>query len=209
LIAVFERLDERSRHVIDLAQQQARALGHNYLGTEHLLYGLTLGGGNIAALLARRNCGPNDVTKEIVTIIGRGRLPARQPDTLLATLGIDLDQVRQRAEATFGTAAMTRVALRARPRRRWRPGQRWWPGCEHDRPPPSALLGTQWLGLAPRVKKVLDIAVRHSTPRQVSPEQLTHAILEEGRGVACQILTRRDVDLAELATALQDTDEGT
>jgi hypothetical protein len=37
---VFERFTERARQVVVLAQEEARALGHNYVGTEHLLLGL-------------------------------------------------------------------------------------------------------------------------------------------------------------------------
>jgi ATP-dependent Clp protease ATP-binding subunit ClpC len=37
---VFERFTERARQVVVLAQDEARRLGHNYLGTEHLLLGL-------------------------------------------------------------------------------------------------------------------------------------------------------------------------
>ncbi|CAN5808662.1 hypothetical protein BH20ACT4_BH20ACT4_00340 [soil metagenome] len=203
---MFEQLDERSRHVVEIAQQQARELGHNYLGTEHLLYGVATCAGTAATLLAERHCGPGDITGEIVSLIGRGRPPARQPDALLATLGIDLGEVRQRVEATFGTDAIARVAMRTRPpRRRW-PGQRWWSGCDDRRPNSTTLLGAQWLGLAPRVKKVLDIAIRHRSPRQVPPKHLMLAILEEGQGVACQILTRRGVDLTQLHTELQAAD---
>jgi len=37
---VFERFTERARQVVVLAQDEARALGHNYIGTEHILLGL-------------------------------------------------------------------------------------------------------------------------------------------------------------------------
>jgi ATP-dependent Clp protease ATP-binding subunit ClpC len=37
---VFERFTERARQVVVLAQDEARALKHNYIGTEHLLLGL-------------------------------------------------------------------------------------------------------------------------------------------------------------------------
>jgi len=37
---VFERFTERSRQVVVLAQEEARALRHNYIGTEHILLGL-------------------------------------------------------------------------------------------------------------------------------------------------------------------------
>jgi ATP-dependent Clp protease ATP-binding subunit ClpA len=200
---MFEHFDARSRDVMVLAQQQARELGHNYLGTEHLLFGLADAGGTVATVLAQRGCGPDDITAEITDLIGAGRPSARRPEVLLATLGIDLDEVRRRVEVTFGPDAITRATRTTHPRRRWWPGQRWWPGCQEGRPRLDTVLGARWLRLAPRVKEVLDIAVRRSKPHQVTPEQLMLAILEEGQGVACQILSRRGVDLTEFGTALQ------
>jgi ATP-dependent Clp protease ATP-binding subunit ClpC len=38
--AMFERFTDRSRRVVVLAQEEARALNHHYVGTEHLLLGL-------------------------------------------------------------------------------------------------------------------------------------------------------------------------
>jgi ATP-dependent Clp protease ATP-binding subunit ClpA len=208
MTAMFERLDDHARHVVDVARHEADAMDHNHLGTEHLLVGLAHSGGIVAQLLAERRCAPDVVRGEILTIIGRGCPPGRRPDALLATLGIDLGQVRQRVEATFGTDAITRVALRARPRRQRWPGHRWWPGCDGGRPRGSPLLDTRWMGVAPRVEKVLDIAVRKSAPEQASPAQLMLAILEEGQGVACQILAGRGVDFTELATAVRAAAHG-
>ncbi|MGH3091540.1 MAG: Clp protease N-terminal domain-containing protein, partial [Gaiellaceae bacterium] len=37
---MFERFTERARQVVVYAQDEARALKHNYIGTEHLLLGL-------------------------------------------------------------------------------------------------------------------------------------------------------------------------
>src|SRR5690348_15470044 len=37
---MFERFTGRARHVVVLAQEEARRLGHNYIGTEHILLGL-------------------------------------------------------------------------------------------------------------------------------------------------------------------------
>ena len=37
---MFERFTERARQVVVLAQEEARTLGHNYIGTEHILLGL-------------------------------------------------------------------------------------------------------------------------------------------------------------------------
>jgi len=46
---MFERFTDRARRVIVLAQQEARLLSHNYIGTEHLLLGLLADGGGTAA----------------------------------------------------------------------------------------------------------------------------------------------------------------
>ena len=49
---MFERFTDRARRVIVLAQEEARALQHNYIGTEHLLLGLIREGEGSAASTA-------------------------------------------------------------------------------------------------------------------------------------------------------------
>jgi hypothetical protein len=120
-------------------------------------------------------------------------------------LGINLAEVRRRAEATFGSDAVAEAVLRTRPRRRHLPViHRWWPGCDRGTPCYSALLGTGWLGFAPRLKRVLQDAQTTAAPAQVTPRDLLVAILDEG-GVACRILVRRHVDLTELVAALRSS----
>jgi ATP-dependent Clp protease ATP-binding subunit ClpC len=46
---MFERFTDRARHVLVLAQEDARMLGHNYVGTEHILLGLIRESEGIAA----------------------------------------------------------------------------------------------------------------------------------------------------------------
>ncbi|MGJ9577877.1 Clp protease N-terminal domain-containing protein, partial [Actinotignum sp. GS-2025c] len=46
---MFERFTDRARRVIVLAQEEARNLKHNYLGTEHILLGLIREGEGVAA----------------------------------------------------------------------------------------------------------------------------------------------------------------
>ena len=46
---MFERFTDRARRVIVLAQEEARTLQHNYIGTEHLLLGLIREGDGVAA----------------------------------------------------------------------------------------------------------------------------------------------------------------
>ena len=45
---VFERFTDRARRVVVLAQEEARLLNHNFIGTEHLLLGLVQEGSDRA-----------------------------------------------------------------------------------------------------------------------------------------------------------------
>ncbi len=49
LVCMFERFTDRARRVLVLAQEEARLLGHNYIGTEHILLGLIHEGDGVAA----------------------------------------------------------------------------------------------------------------------------------------------------------------
>ena len=46
---MFERFTDRARRVVVLAQEEARLLNHNYIGTEHILLGLIREGEGVAA----------------------------------------------------------------------------------------------------------------------------------------------------------------
>ena len=46
---MFERFTDRARRVVVLAQEEARLLDHNYIGTEHILLGLIHEGEGVAA----------------------------------------------------------------------------------------------------------------------------------------------------------------
>lgn len=70
---VFERFTDRARRVVVLAQEEARLLNHNYIGTEHLLLGLLHEGEGVAA----QTLGSLDVALEAVrarveALIGEG-----------------------------------------------------------------------------------------------------------------------------------------
>ena len=73
---MFERFSESARHVIVLAQEEARALNHNYIGTEHLLLGLIREApGVAAAALQDLGVGLADAQERVVAIVGRGDKP--------------------------------------------------------------------------------------------------------------------------------------
>jgi len=70
---VFERFTEPARHVIQLAQEEAREFQHDYIGTEHILLGLLREELGLAAgVLARLGITAERVRAEVVTTVGSG-----------------------------------------------------------------------------------------------------------------------------------------
>jgi hypothetical protein len=70
---VFERFTDRARRVVVLAQEEARLLDHNYIGTEHILLGLIHEGEGVAATaLASLDISLDAVRAQVVEIIGSG-----------------------------------------------------------------------------------------------------------------------------------------
>ncbi|VAH47391.1 unnamed protein product [Triticum turgidum subsp. durum] len=71
--AMFERFTEKAIKVIMLAQEEARRLGHNFVGTEQILLGLIGEGTGIAAkVLKSMGISLKDARVEVEKIIGRG-----------------------------------------------------------------------------------------------------------------------------------------
>ena len=73
---MFERFTDRARRVIVLAQEEARGLNHNYIGTEHILLGLIHEGEGVAAkALESMGISLEAVRQEVEEIIGQGTEP--------------------------------------------------------------------------------------------------------------------------------------
>jgi ATP-dependent Clp protease ATP-binding subunit ClpC len=71
---MFERFTDRARQVVVLAQEEARMLNHNYIGTEHILLGLIHEGDGIAARsLESLGISLEAVRQQVEEIIGRGQ----------------------------------------------------------------------------------------------------------------------------------------
>ena len=70
---MFERFTERARQVVVLAQDEARALKHNYIGTEHILLGLLREEEGLAArVLDSLDITVEDVRANVARIVGQG-----------------------------------------------------------------------------------------------------------------------------------------
>ena len=73
---MFERFTDRARRVVVLAQDEARSLNHNYIGTEHLLLGLITEGEGVAAkALESLDVKRDAVRATVIDIIGEGEKP--------------------------------------------------------------------------------------------------------------------------------------
>src|SRR6266702_661336 len=108
---MFERFTDRARRVVVLAQEEARMLNHNYIGTEHILLGLIHEGEGVAAkALESMNISLEAVRQQVEDIIGQGQaaptghipFTPRAKKVLelslreaLQKLGADLNRVRQ------------------------------------------------------------------------------------------------------------------
>jgi len=107
---MLERFTDDARLVLAQARRHARRLGHRYIGCEHLLLALVGTDQPASAVLRERGLTPGRVEEEIVRWAGRGAgtgLFADLDRDALASIGIDLDAVRARIDASFGPEALT------------------------------------------------------------------------------------------------------
>ena len=73
---MFERFTDRARRVVVLAQEEARLLDHNHIGTEHILLGLVHENEGVAAqVLESLNIRLDAVRREVEGLVGRGESP--------------------------------------------------------------------------------------------------------------------------------------
>ena len=67
---MFERFSQRARRVGVLAQEEARMLDHNYIGTEHILLGLIREGDGVAAqVLVKLGADLNRVRQQVIQLL--------------------------------------------------------------------------------------------------------------------------------------------
>jgi hypothetical protein len=93
LVGVFERLTEHARHVVVRAQEEARRLKHDYVGTEHLLLGLLREEeGRAARVLASLGVTFENARRQVVRIVGAGEKdsPDQMPFTTPAKKSLEL-----------------------------------------------------------------------------------------------------------------------
>jgi ATP-dependent Clp protease ATP-binding subunit ClpA len=99
---MFERFSKEARTSVAQVQAEARQLGSTEITPGHMLLGLASAGGPWAAVLTEHGVDAPTIRRRLLAT--RGHHPL-DPDAL-ATLGIDLEQVRFAAEAHLGPGAL-------------------------------------------------------------------------------------------------------
>jgi ATP-dependent Clp protease ATP-binding subunit ClpA len=154
--------------------EQARRLGHNYIGTEHILSVLIRNPESEATrVLARLG-----VSAEAVEAALAGWLPTRTGSAkidprALAELGIDFDAVRERLEQTFGPGALERSR-------------------------------SSCLGICPRLKLALAYALDHADEQPLGDKHVLLGMLTVPDSVAARVLGEFGVTLEMAQAVLDD-----
>jgi ClpA/ClpB-like protein len=88
---MFERFTDRARQVVVPAQEKARTLSHNYIGTEHILLGLIVEGEGVAPrALESLGISLAAARRQVEEITGRGECPPSLTMSMTATLKMAL-----------------------------------------------------------------------------------------------------------------------
>ncbi len=224
---MIERFTDTARHVIVQAQEDARGLGHGYIGCEHLLLAAAATDEPAATVLRDQGVTPERIKAEILRTAGPGQ-PAGPAGGLdaeaLASIGIDLDVVRARIEAAFGPDALTRALPAARQRRRpaWGKGplagltrrrrprraRRHVPlpaGPFRQRPASAGLVSGGHIPFTPRAKKTLALSLREAEAlhdNYIGVQHLTLALLRPQDGTVQVILSALGASAASLRAAI-------
>ncbi|MFJ7978474.1 ATP-dependent protease ATP-binding subunit ClpC [Peribacillus sp. JNUCC 23] len=104
---MFGRFTERAQKVLALAQEEAIRLGHNNIGTEHILLGLVREGEGIAAkALYALGLGSDKIQKEVENLIGRGQEKAQTihyTPRAKKVIELSMDEARKLGHSYVGT----------------------------------------------------------------------------------------------------------
>ncbi|MFC5147014.1 Clp protease N-terminal domain-containing protein [Streptomyces aureoversilis] len=161
---MFERFTRDARVAVVQAQEEARTLGHPWIGSEHLLLGVLMqDGAPGVATLARFGITPERCRSAVAPA---GALGTDDAEALRA-FGIDLEAVRAQAEGTFGPGALDRTGPPEERRRRFLPfgRRRGEPG------------GQGHIPFTPRAKKALERSLREALARKERHIGAEHVLL--------------------------------
>jgi hypothetical protein len=234
---MFERFTPDARTIVGQAVQHARRLGHRYVGGEHILLAAVSAGQPASSILCAHGITPELVEEEIVRRVGLGAgagLFGALDRDALASIGIDIDAVRARIEASFGPQALTHAAQaiqggarrsrwpsarrsrRPKPARRLRLRRRGRPTASILSPKSAEAPGRHWApgplpgsppSFTPAAKKILEISLREAVAlhdSHIGVEHIALALTSVRRGLVPPILAGADAPAPALRAAILD-----
>ena len=211
---MFERFSGQARHVVVSAQEEARKLDHNFLGTEHLLLGLLATSDSVAsASLNALGYNRDDVRATVEAMVGRGKAsPAEHlPFTPRAkkVLELSLREALQLKHNYIGTEHILLGLLRE--------GEGIAAQILVSRHPLDRIRGevlaqlespgareTHGAGRTPAAHDVLALAAELAGEAPVGSHHILEAILQQPDSAAAKVLTDAGIDLDELAATLDE-----
>jgi ATP-dependent Clp protease ATP-binding subunit ClpA len=225
---MFERFTDEARAMIATVPEQSRRLGHRFVGPEHILLAVVSAGAPAGAVLRSHGVTPELVEEQLVHWIGFGAEAALFGDldrAALATIGIDLDAVRARIEASFGSDALIlaghaiqhsnrghrrpfpgrlvrHLVRRGRPGRRGRRGATFHPARQNAS---TGRIQGGHIPFTPRAKRVLERALRETGHNShVGIEHIALAVIRLDGGLVPVILSSLAASAPELRAAILD-----
>jgi len=156
------------------AAKEARQLGHDYIGTEHILRALALSADSPALrVLAQLGVSAEAVEAALACWLPPMTPPAKIDAQALAELGIDFEAVRDRLEQRFGPGALERTHS----------------AC---------------LGVCPRLKLALAYAIDHAAGGPLGDEHVLLGMLSVPESVAARVLGELGVTLEKAQGLLDE-----
>jgi ATP-dependent Clp protease ATP-binding subunit ClpA len=173
---MFDRFTDLAKRAIVASEDAALSLGHDFIGTEHLLLGLVCTAGTASEVLRQHGVELSRTREEIARRLTAAGVPATggQPTVdALSMIGIDVSEIQRRADSTFG------------------------PGTFRFPRPAFTPRAKNALTLTLRAATELG-------HERIDTEDMLLGLLAESEGLAIRILSALDVDAAALRQSVLD-----
>jgi ATP-dependent Clp protease ATP-binding subunit ClpA len=212
---MFERFSGQARHVVVSAQEEARELDHNYIGTEHLLLGLLVTSDGLAcASLTALGYTRDDVVAKVEEKIGRGKATSggHIPFTPRAkkVLELSLREALQLKHNYIGTEHILLGLIRegegvgAQVLADKHPLERIRGEVLRQIESPGAARETHGAARTPAAHEVLTLAAELAGDTPVGSHHILEAILQQPDSAAAKVLVDAGIDLDQLAAKLDE-----
>ena len=171
---MFDQFTELAKRAVMASQDAALELGHDFIGTEHLLLGLVSTGGTAGEVLQEHGVELPQARAETVRLLAEAGIPAtggQAAKDALSSLGIDVAEIQRRADDAFG------------------------PGAFHFPRPAYTPHARKALELSVREAQALG-------QQRIDTGHMLLGLLAEGEGVAIQVLTALGTETTALRQAV-------